>query len=93
MRKNEFGVSEVEENFEEAVRAVNTALTIPGVNGNLRSILDHPSTNNITTEVRPPLSTLFSLSSAILYPRRAELTIYVKLKITYGYVCFIKVSV
>ena len=52
MRHNEDGVPEDEENFDEAVKAVNTALTDHRIPSDLRQILDHSFTNNLNNEVR-----------------------------------------
>lgn len=51
MRHNEDGVPEDEENFEEAAKSVNTALTDHRIPSNLREILDHPLTNQLNNEV------------------------------------------
>ena len=52
IRVNEDGVPEDEENFDEAIKAVNTALhNLSAVSASLRDILDHPQTCDITSEV------------------------------------------
>ena len=51
VRCNEFGVPEDEENFQEAAKAVNTALTEVDVSPSLRQILDDDNASNITSEV------------------------------------------
>lgn len=48
---NEEGVPDDEENFEEAVKAINTALHDNSVPQSVQAILDHPLVSNITGEV------------------------------------------
>lgn len=56
IRTNEDGVPEDEENFDEAIKAVNTALYDNSMPQNLSNILEHPFSRDISSEVRDLLS-------------------------------------
>lgn len=51
MRRNEEGIQEDEENFEEAMKAVNTALSNQSIPSSVKEILDHPLASDLNADV------------------------------------------
>lgn len=48
--KNDEGIPESEENFEEAIRGVNSAVVLTKVPSNVKKILDDDSCINLTSK-------------------------------------------
>ncbi|XP_014242902.1 NEDD8-activating enzyme E1 regulatory subunit isoform X2 [Cimex lectularius] len=53
LKKNEDGIPEAEENFEEAIRAVNFAIATTKIPSNVQNILNDDSCINLTSKSKP----------------------------------------
>lgn len=56
--KNEHGVPEMEENFDEAIKAVNVSLTKTRIPSQVQDILNDPACTGLTSEVGPQIRSL-----------------------------------
>ncbi|XP_021352742.1 NEDD8-activating enzyme E1 regulatory subunit-like isoform X1 [Mizuhopecten yessoensis] len=53
IRKNEEGVPEVEENFDEAVKSVNTSLVATNIPSNVKSLFEDPCCKQLNSDSKP----------------------------------------
>lgn len=82
IRQTEDGVPEDEENFEEAIKAVNTALNELSVSPSLQEIFDHTLTNNLNSEVTAYLRVLSSSRSSTITQAVANVVMATQLVVT-----------